>query len=78
MSTTQPPAGGASGVVQTAITVAGLLIPEAGPALKIFGLIEPEVQKGIVALIHRASKKQMTAQDYVALAEKSTGETRGV
>jgi hypothetical protein len=78
MSTTpKPPAGGVAGAVQTAITVAGLLVPEAGPALKIFGLLEPEIQKGIVALIHRGSKKQLTAQDYLALAEQATGETRG-
>jgi hypothetical protein len=52
-------------VVTTAVQVAGILVPEAGPALELFGLLEPEIQKGFAALIHKAHGKQLTAQDYL-------------
>lgn len=49
--------------------IVGVLVPEAGVALQLVGLLEPVIQNGIVALIHRAHKKQLTAADYLALAE---------
>lgn len=56
-------------VVSTAVQVAGILVPEAGPALELFGLLEPEVQKGFAALIHKARAKELTAQEYLDQAQ---------
>ena len=61
-------------IVTTAVQVAGILIPEAGPAIALFGLLEPEVQLGISALINRFHTKQPTAQDFLALAAKQVGD----
>ena len=61
-------------VVSTAVQVAGILVPEAAPAIALFGLLEPEVQLGISALINRFHTKQPTAQDFLALAAKQIGD----
>ena len=61
-------------VVTTVVEVAGVLVPEAGPAIQLFGLLEPEIQTGIAALINRFHKKQPTAQDFLALAATQVGE----
>ena len=61
-------------VVSTAVQVAGVLVPEAAPALAIFGLLEPEIQVGVAALIKRFHAKQPTAQDFLALAAQQVGE----
>jgi len=66
-------AGKVESVLTTAVQVAGILAPEAGPALEVFGLLEPEIQTGIAALINRFHNKQPTAQDFLALAAKQTG-----
>jgi hypothetical protein len=34
-------------------------------AIQAFQLLEPAVQSGIAALIHKAHKKQLSAQDYL-------------
>lgn len=60
-----PAANKIGDVVQTAVQVAGILVPEAGPALELFGLLEPVIQKGFAALIQKAHGKQLTAQDYL-------------
>jgi hypothetical protein len=31
--------------------------------------LEPEVQAGVIALIHKLHKKQLSAQDYINLAQ---------
>jgi hypothetical protein len=64
-------------VVTTVVQVAGILVPEAGPALQLFGLLEPEIQKGFSALIHKAHAKQLTAQDYLDQAQALVN-SRGV
>ena len=38
-------------------------------AIVAFNLLEPEAQKGVAALIHLFHKKQLTAQDYLAMAQ---------
>jgi hypothetical protein len=52
-------------VLTTAVQVAGVLVPEAGPALELFGLLEPPIQSAVAAMIQKLHKKQMTAQDYL-------------
>lgn len=37
-------------------------------AIEAFNLLEPEVQKGVAALIHLLHKSPPTAQDYIAQA----------
>ena len=34
-------------------------------AVQLFEILEPQVQSAIAALIHKAHKKQLTAQDYL-------------
>ena len=53
----------------TAVQVAGILIPEAGPALELFGLLEPEIQLGLSALIHKMHANQPSAKDFLAQAQ---------
>lgn len=73
MSTPKTPATPAAskveGVISTAVEVAGILVPEAGPALQLFGLLEPVLQKGFAALITKAHAKKLTAQDYLDQAQ---------
>ena len=56
-------------IIQATIKIAGQLVPEAAPALAIFGLLEPSIQKLVVALINSAHKKQPTAEDFLAAAQ---------
>jgi hypothetical protein len=42
---------------------------EIAAAVQAFQLLEPIVQQGIAALIHKAQKKQLTAQDYLDQAQ---------
>lgn len=39
-------------------------------AIEAFQLLEPEVQKGIVGLIHLLHRKPPTAADYIAQAQR--------
>jgi hypothetical protein len=52
-------------VVTQAVQVAGVLVPEAAPAIALFGLLEPEVQSAIAGMIHKMHERKMTAQDFL-------------
>jgi hypothetical protein len=56
-------------IIGAAGAVVGAIVPEAAPAIELFGLLEPEVQKILAGLITKIHRKQLTAQDYLDQAQ---------